>query len=63
MRKNQPFDYPRSNPSAALRTSARGLLWVDTEQRSLPRAEPRGLAPSKYQEYETSERFESIRRI
>jgi hypothetical protein len=55
MRKNQPFDYPRSK--------ARGLLWVDTEQRSLPRAEPRGLAPSKYQEYETSERFESIRRI
>jgi len=23
--KNQPFDYPRSDPSTALRTSARGL--------------------------------------
>ena len=46
---SQPFDYPRSNPSTALRTSTRGLLRVDTERRFLPRPESRGLAPSKYQ--------------
>ena len=37
---------PRSNPSTALRTSARGMLRVDTERRFLPRFKNRGLASS-----------------
>jgi len=41
-KQNQPFDYPRSNPSTVLRTSARGLLRVDTERRCLPHREDRG---------------------
>ena len=40
--QNQPFDYPRSNPSTVLRTTTRDLLRVDTERRFLPRPEGRG---------------------
>ena len=49
LQKNQPFDVSRSDPSIALRTSARGSLRVDTERRSLPRPKGQGLEPSKYQ--------------
>jgi hypothetical protein len=55
-RENQPFDYPRSNPSTALRTSARGLLRVDTERRFLPRPKGWGLALSKYQVIELKDK-------
>ena len=46
-RRGEPtHSTPRSDPSTALRTGARGMLRVDTERRFLPRFKNRGLAPS-----------------
>jgi hypothetical protein len=41
--KQSTHSTPRSDPSTPLRTSARGMLRVDTERRFLPRFKNRGV--------------------